>query len=170
MADMARPQKAAFLIALLVFLADQLVKYWVTEVVRLRAAGLIEILPIFNLRWVENPGVSMGFLTAETDFHRWLLVIMTGLIAFGVFVWIMRERSRAEAMILGAVLGGALGNILDRARLGYVVDYADLHFGGWQPFYVFNVGDAAISIGVVLLLYRAVFAKGDKPGSEVRDA
>jgi signal peptidase II len=123
MAEAARPPyRAGLVLAVLVFLADQLVKYLVVEVVRLAAKGSVEILPIFDLRWVQNYGVSMGFLTAETDVGRWLLVIMTAVISFGVFVWLMRERNRAEAMILGAILGGALGNILDRIRLGYVVD------------------------------------------------
>jgi signal peptidase II len=70
-------------------------------------------------------------------------------------------------MALGLVLGGALGNILDRVRHGYVVDFADLHFGDFRPFLVFNVGDAAISIGVVILLLRAFLARKEgQQGSE----
>jgi signal peptidase II len=165
------PQKAGLLLAFGVFVLDQAVKFIVSDVLYLAAKGEIRILPIFDLRWVQNYGVSMGYLTADSDLERWLLVIMTGLISFGVLIWLLREKLRAEALILGLVLGGALGNILDRARLGYVVDYADLHFGSWQPFYVFNVADAAISIGVVLLLLRALFVRREEaPVSEVRDA
>ncbi|MEB0288882.1 signal peptidase II, partial [Cryobacterium sp. 10S3] len=76
----------------------------------------------------------LGLLHADTDTTRWLLVLMTGAIAVGVLVWMLRETKRADQMALGLVLGGAFGNILDRIRLGYVVDFADLHFGEWQPF------------------------------------
>jgi signal peptidase II len=70
-----------------------------------------------------------------------------------------RETNRVDRIALGAILGGALGNIADRVRLGYVVDFADLHFGGWQPFLVFNVADAAITLGVLVLLVRALLMR-----------
>jgi len=76
-----------------------------------------------------------------------------------VGVWITREEKRWDQVALGMVLGGALGNILDRVRHGYVVDFADLHFGEFRPFFIFNVADAAISIGVVILLLRAFLVK-----------
>ena len=72
------------------------------------------------------------------------------------------RRTAVDQIALGMVLGGALGNILDRVRLGYVVDFADLHFGDFRPFLVFNVGDAAISIGVVILLLRAFLTRKDR--------
>jgi len=75
----------------------------------------------------------------------------------------MRERKLGDIVALGLVLGGALGNILDRTRLGYVVDFADLHFGDWRPFLVFNVADAAITIGVLVLLVRALFLRDKTP-------
>jgi signal peptidase II len=68
------------------------------------------------------------------------------------------------------VLGGALGNILDRVRLGYVIDFCDLHFGDWRPFLVFNVADAAISIGVIILLLRAFLAKPKAPKETIDHA
>ena len=88
-------------------------------------------------------------------------------IVAGVLVWLWREQARWDQIALGLVLGGALGNILDRVRLGYVVDYADLHFGEWRPFLVFNVADAAITIGVLILLARALFTR-DKPAAPVK--
>ena len=111
----------------------------------------------------REPRDSLGIGQAETDLHRWLLVSGTGAIAAGVAYWIGREKSGGDRLALGLVLGGALGNIVDRVRLGYVVDFLDLHFGGWRPFYVFNVADAAISIGVVILLLRAFFARKAAP-------
>ncbi|HEY0115440.1 MAG TPA: signal peptidase II, partial [Allosphingosinicella sp.] len=73
------------------------------------------------------------------------------------------EKRRDDAWGLALVLGGALGNIVDRIRFGYVVDFADLHFGEWRPFLVFNVADAAITIGVLLLLVRALLTRKEKP-------
>jgi signal peptidase II len=157
-----------FSLAAAVFLADQLTKYVVTYLLRLRERGVMELHEYFDLRWVENYGVSMGFLTADSEVGRWLLVGLTAAIAAGVVVWLWRERRRDDAIALSLVLGGALGNIVDRIRYGYVVDFADLHFGEWRPFLIFNVGDAAITIGVLLLLVRALLTREKKaPGKDV---
>lgn len=150
-------------LAAIVFLVDQALKYFVTDVLQLKERGVVELLPFFDFRWVENYGVSMGFLTAESDTARWLLVALTGAIGAFVAVWLWRERHRGDVLALGLVLGGAVGNILDRARFGYVVDFADLHFGEWRPFLIFNVADAAITIGVLLLLMRALLTREKKP-------
>ncbi|MFM9977765.1 MAG: signal peptidase II [Sphingomonadaceae bacterium] len=147
------------IIAAIVFAADQFAKYMVMVPLDLKARGQIEVLPFFNLTWVENYGVSMGMLTADTDTGRWLLVAMTGVITIGVLIWLWREKNRQDVFALGLVLGGALGNILDRVRFGHVVDFADLHFGDFRPFLVFNVADAAITIGVILLLIRAFLVR-----------
>jgi len=117
------------------------------------------LLPIFNLTYTENQGISLGLLNASNPVGRWMLVALTSAIAIGVAYWIGREKNRTDQVALGMVLGGALGNILDRVRFGYVVDFADLHFGDFRPFLVFNVGDAAISIGVVILLLRAFLTR-----------
>jgi signal peptidase II len=148
--------------AAFIFAADQFAKYMVTVPFDLKARGQIEILPFFNLTWVENYGVSMGFLTADTELGKWLLIALTGAIAVGVLVWIWREKNRQDVLALGMILGGALGNILDRVRFGHVVDFADLHFGDIRPFLVFNVADAAITMGVVILLLRALLVR-EKP-------
>jgi signal peptidase II len=154
-----RHRGIALTIAALVFLFDQLTKYIVTTPLQLERRGSMQLLSFFDLRWVENYGVSMGFLTASTDTGRWLLVALTAAISVGVFVWIWREKRRDDAIALALVLGGAVGNIVDRVRFGYVVDFADLHFGEWRPFLIFNVADAAITIGVLLLLVRALLTR-----------
>ena len=150
------------ILAVTIFAADQLSKYIVTVPFDLKNRGQIEILRFFNLTWVENYGVSLGLLTADTNVERWLLVALTGAIAAGVLVWILRETNRQDVLGLGMILGGALGNIVDRVRFGHVVDFADLHFGDFRPFLVFNVADAAITLGVILLLVRALLVR-DKP-------
>ena len=154
---------AAYTTALAIFILDQLTKWIVSVPLALQARGQIEILPIFNLTWVENNGISLGLLNATTPTGRWMLVAMTAAIAIGVAWWIVKEEKRGDQLALSLVLGGALGNIVDRVRHGYVVDFADLHFGAFRPFLVFNVADAAISIGVVILLLRAFLLREKAP-------
>ncbi|HEV2593912.1 MAG TPA: signal peptidase II [Sphingomicrobium sp.] len=161
-------RRLGFLIALIVFALDQLVKWWVTGPLAVDHEGAIYyILPFFQFTYTENNGISLGLLNATTEVGRWMLVALTSAIAIGVAFWMAREKARIDQIALGMVLGGALGNILDRARHGYVVDFADLHFGQWRPFLIFNIGDAAISIAVVILLLRAFLSrKDDAKGSD----
>ncbi len=157
-----RNRAVALIMAFLVFVLDQATKWVVTYPLELEMRQTIEITSFFNLHWTENYGVSMGFLTASTETGRWLLIGLTGAIATFVAIWMWREKRRDDAIALSLVLGGALGNIVDRLRFGHVVDFADLHFGDWRPFLVFNVADAAITIGVLLLLARALFMRDRK--------
>ncbi len=147
--------------AVAVALIDQIIKYCVTDVLDLPSRGGfgIEIAPFFNLTFTQNFGVSMGFFHADSVTMRWALVAMTIAISVFVAVWMWREKARDDVIALGLVLGGATGNILDRMRLGYVVDYADLHIGSWRPFLIFNLADAAITIGVLILLARAILLR-----------
>src|SRR5688572_5281194 len=159
-----RNRLTAYIIALLVLVLDQATKWVVTYPLNLagQPEQTIPITDFFNLKWVMNTGVSLGLLSADSVLGRWLLVALTSAIALFVAVWLWRERRRDDSTALALILGGALGNILDRARFGYVVDFADLHFGEWRPFLVFNVGDAAITIGVLLLLVRALLMRDGK--------
>ena len=154
--------RVGFAVAIVVLILDQLAKWFVTHPLGLNQIGdQLVLLPIFNFTYTQNEGISLGMLNATNPIGRWMLVGLTSAIAIAVAVWIGRERSRIDQAALGMVLGGALGNILDRVRFGYVVDFADLHFGNFRPFLVFNVADAAISIGVVILLLRAFLARKD---------
>jgi len=159
---LARSATIGYILALAVFLIDQISKYWIITLLQLPQRGQIELMSILNFTWVENRGVSLGMLTASSDTQRWLLVGLTGAISLGVVIWIWREKRTMDVLALGLVLGGAIGNLTDRVRYGYVADFIDLHFGGFQPFLVFNVADAAITIGVVILVLRA-FLLRDKP-------
>ena len=145
-------------LAALIAIVDQAVKLWLIGPADLRLVRTIEVLPVFAFNYTENRGISLGFLQSDGA-ARWALVALTVAIGTGVAVWLWRERARGEVAALAMVLGGAVGNIVDRARLGYVIDYADLHFGSFRPFLVFNIADAAITIGVAILLLRAVFAR-----------
>jgi signal peptidase II len=157
-----RTRIAALAVAALVFAVDQWVKGLMLGPLALREVRQIEILPFFNLTWTENYGVSLGMLTAQSVEMRYLLVALTSLIALVVFIWMMREKARLELFALALVLGGALGNIYDRFTRGFVVDYADLHFGEFRPFLIFNIADAAITIGVLIILARSLLSR-EKP-------
>lgn len=153
-------------LALAIFAADQWFKAYVTQALGIdRIGDYREILPFFDLRFTQNFGVSLGMFTATSIEARWILVGVTALIALVVTIWMMREKLLGEILGLALILGGALGNIKDRYELGYVIDYADLHFGGFRPFLIFNIADAAITIGVVIILARALFLR-DKPDND----
>src|SRR3982751_381801 len=142
MGDGLKARRLGFAVALLVFLLDQVAKTIVTGPLGLNRIGdQLVLLPIFNFTYTQNEGISLGLLNATNPVGRWMLVALTAAIAVGVATWIGREKHKVEQAALGMVLGGALGNILDRVRFGYVVDFADLHFGEFRPFLVFNVGD-----------------------------
>ena len=148
------------LLALGIYGVDQWSKSYVTKTLGIDEIGkAMEILPFFDLRFTRNFGVSLGMFEATSPEMRWGLVLVTGLIALVVTVWMLREKLFGDILGLSLILGGALGNIKDRFDLGYVVDFADLHFGDFRPFLIFNVADAAITIGVVIILARALFMR-----------
>jgi signal peptidase II len=159
--NLARRRIVALALAALVYGVDQWVKRLMVDW-NLSRTGSIELLPFFNLTWTENYGVSLGLLTAQSTEMRYLLVAMTGVIALVVLIWLLREKAWPDLIGLALVLGGALGNIYDRATRGFVVDYADLHFGQFRPFLIFNIADAAITVGVLIILARSLLSR-EKP-------
>ena len=145
----------AYLIAAIVFILDQLTKWWIVERLDLERLRSVALIPSLNFTWVENTGVAMGMLQAgDQDLMRWALVVITAGIAAAIIWWINSERDKVDLFAMSLILGGAIGNIVDRVRLGYVIDFVHFYVGNWS-FYVFNVADAAISIGVAILLLRA---------------
>ena len=153
-----RNRLIGLLVAAIVAGLDQVVKWYVTGPLDLRAVRTIELLPFFDLTYTENRGISLGMLQATSLEMRFGLVTLTALIALVVLVWMMRERVLGDIIGLALILGGAIGNIRDRWELGYVIDYADLHIGSsLSPVLVFNIADAAITIGVVIILARSLF-------------
>lgn len=158
-------------LAAAVFVADQISKWVILAQLRLSPPGCleagvncrsIEISPVFDLRMVWNRGVSFGLLRADQDLARWGLVALSFAIS-GVFLWWLRgAERRLTAIALGLVIGGALGNVIDRIRFGAVADFLDFS-GLWFP-WVFNVADAAISVGAVLLAVDMLFFTESEPG------
>jgi signal peptidase II len=155
-------------IAAALFIADQLLKFIVKGPLDLQTVQEIYLLPIFQFTWMENYGVALGLFTAGSEWQRWALTAVTAGIAGFVAHWLWRERRRGDALGLGLILGGALGNILDRVRFGYVVDFLDLHFGDFRPFLIFNLADAAITIGVIILVARAFLVRDEDEQAETK--
>ena len=151
-------------LAAAIYALDRYVKWLVAGPLGLHAEGdHKDLLPFFDLTRAHNFGVSLGMFPASSPEMRWILVAVTGLIAVVVFVWLLRERKYADIAGLALILGGALGNIQDRVVRGFVLDYADLHFGTFRPFLIFNVADACITIGVLIILARALFMREKPP-------
>lgn len=149
----------ALTLAAAVFIIDQLIKAWVLYVFELPQKASVLVTSFFSLTMVWNPGVSLGLFQAQSEGGRWALTILTMGIAGFVAWWLWREEKRLVALSLGLVLGGAAGNIVDRIAYGSVADFLHVHFFPW----VFNVADAAISIGVaLLLLFSFVYERREK--------
>lgn len=144
------------LAGLVVLAADQASKYWVLHGLDLPAVGQIVLLPVLNLTFVRNSGVTFGLLSGS---GTWSYLVLAG-VALAVVValgaWLRRAESLLVAVSLGAIAGGAVGNVIDRLRFGSVVDFIDAHLGAWH-WYVFNVADAAIVCGVAALVLENVF-------------
>jgi signal peptidase II len=162
-----RNRVIGLVMAVVIAALDQLSKWYVTGPLQLRQVGQIKLLPFFDLTYTENRGISLGMLQATSMEMRWGLVLLTIIIAVVVLVWLMREKKLGDIIGLALILGGAIGNIRDRWSLGYVVDFADFHIGGFRPFLIFNIADAAITIGVVIILARSLFVrdKDDQTGA-----
>lgn len=165
MTFLTRPRLIGITLAIVIFVLDQWIKGYVTGPLGLDQDGKsLTLLPFFDLTRTSNFGISLGMLTATSMEMRWGLVALTAAIAAVVLVWMLREKVLGEIVPLAMVLGGALGNIRDRITYGHVIDYADLHFGDFRPFLIFNLADAAITIGVVIILARS-FLSGEKPAT-----
>jgi signal peptidase II len=140
------------LVALVVVLAaDQASKWWILEELRLPDLGRVDLLPVLSLTFVQNQGVTFGLFKAGGAWGPLLLAAVAIVIVVALGVWLRRAESRLVAISLGTIAGGAVGNITDRVRFGWVVDFIHLHAGGWN-WYVFNVADAAIVCGVAALV------------------
>ncbi len=135
----------------LVLAADQASKLWILEGLRLPQLGRVDLLPVLSFTMVWNPGVTFGLFRADGAWGPLLLVGVAVAIVAALAVWLRRAESTLVAVSLGAIAGGAVGNVIDRLRFGAVVDFIHLHAGGWS-WYVFNVADAAIVCGVGALV------------------
>ena len=151
--------------ALAVFVADQASKYWVLHVLNLPELGQVVLLPVLNLTMVWNRGVTFGLLNGFGQWGTAALVVIALAVVVALAMWLRRAQSALMAVSIGAIAGGAVGNVLDRLRYGAVVDFIHAHIAGWS-WYVFNVADAAIVCGVGALLLDSALT--GRPGGKPR--
>jgi signal peptidase II len=139
-------------IAVVVALIDQLAKFWVVGLFAATPGErLILVLPVLNFALTLNRGVSFGLFNNDAAMNAVIFALIAAVIVAALLVWLARTRDRMLAAAIGLVVGGAVGNVVDRLLRGAVVDFIDFHIGQWHWF-VFNLADAAISVGVALMV------------------
>ena len=140
------------------FALDQAVKLWLLAGYRIAEKGRVAVTPFFDLVFVKNPGISYSLFEQESFLGQILLAVFGVVAAMALWVWLARgATSRLMAVSLGLIMGGALGNALDRVLIGGVADFFSLHAYGFY-WYVFNIADVAIVAGVIGLLYDSLLA------------
>ena len=148
---------AAYGFAVVVIVLDQLTKYWMLDGLSLREVGRVLVWPpILNFSYVENTGVSFGLFGGGAA--RWALSVFSIIVAVALAVWALKAERRMLVSAIGLVIGGAIGNAIDRIQYGYVVDFIDFSGTGVFP-WVFNIADSAITIGVILLILDSVMSE-----------
>jgi signal peptidase II len=155
--------------ALVVFLVDQAVKYLVVHGMKLSTVGAIDVLPPFlNLRMAWNRGINFGLFAGDTDLTRWILIAVALAISGWVLWWMRHEKAGPAALIsAGLLVGGALGNVVDRLIYGAVADFLNMSCCGIDNPYAFNVADITIFVGALgLILFTG---RGDKTPEKTRN-
>ncbi len=144
------------LIAILVIALDQLSKWWIRALFELYEA--IPVFPGLQIIYVRNLGAAFSFLSSAGGWQRWFFIVLSVLASIAIVIWISRlpKQRRLEALGLSLVLGGAIGNLVDRVLLGYVVDFIDVYYQSWH-WPVFNVADSAITVGVAIMIIDILF-------------
>jgi signal peptidase II len=147
-------------VAALVFVLDQALKLWVIKVFDLGHKGLVKLAPGIDLVMTWNTGISYGLFPQNSDAGRWVLIGIKVLAVVLLTIWLTRTQTRLTAIALGLIIGGALGNAVDRLAFGAVADFVLLYVATatWRfDWYVFNLADAAIVAGVIGLMYESLF-------------
>lgn len=146
------PPRIGLAVALLTLILDQASKLYGLFWMDLPVNEPVRLAPFLELIVVWNRGISYGLFQQDSDAGRWLLIAVSLLAAGGLSLWIARTSNRLLAASLGLIVGGAVGNVIDRLAYGAVFDFIHFHVGSFS-WYVFNVADAAIVAGVIGLLY-----------------
>jgi signal peptidase II len=149
------PARFGMWTAAAVFVIDQITKLWILFWVQLEDTGPWVLAPFLEFVMVWNRGISYGLFQQSTDLGRWLLVAASIVASVWLSFWLRRATRRFEAVSLALIIGGALGNVVDRIAYGAVADFVHIFWGNSFSWYVFNVADAAIVVGVAGLLYDA---------------
>jgi signal peptidase II len=139
-------------VAVVVAVIDQLAKAWILTLFAAEAgARLIPVAPFLNFALVMNRGVSFGLFNNDQSLNAMIFALIAAVIVIALLVWLARARDWLLQAAIGLVIGGAVGNVVDRLVRGAVVDFLDFHVAEWHWF-IFNLADAAISVGVALMV------------------
>ncbi len=151
MPESSRPMLKWLWLSLLVLVLDQASKWLVSHVMQLYQS--ISVMPGFQLTYVHNTGAAFSFLSEAGGWQRWLFALLALAISAVLSIWLMRLKPEEKmmAIALSLVLGGAVGNLIDRLLYGYVIDFLDVYYKTWH-WPAFNIADSAICIGVALML------------------
>ena len=144
------------LLAAAVIASDQLTKWLVVEWFGGASRGFQPVTGFFNLVLTHNTGVSFGLLASDNPWNAWALSGLSLAIVAGLAVWLTRQERALPALAIGAIIGGALGNVIDRLHAPGVIDFLDFHLAGWH-WPAFNLADSSITVGVALLIFDALF-------------
>jgi len=147
------------------FLLDQVSKYLVVHMMELSRVGRIDVLPPFlTFRYGENRGVNFGLFNGNSETQRWALIVFSLVVMAVVFFWVYRAAAPRLVLIsAGLLIGGALGNVMDRVLYGYVLDFLNMSCCGINNPFVFNVGDVFIFLGAAGLVFLDAGERGKKP-------
>lgn len=151
---MTPARRLGLVVVLVVFIADQLLKSWLLYSVGLAENGPYDLTSFLTIVLAWNRGISYGLFQQGTDLGRWFLVVISFVAAIWLWRWMWREPQRFSVFSLALIIGGALGNGVDRAVYGAVVDFVHFHWGSFS-WYIFNIADVAIVVGVLGLLYKS---------------
>lgn len=145
--------KKIFIVAAITFVIDQFSKWYVVWHLNLQELGAIDVLPPFvNFRMAWNEGVNFGLFANEVFWMRWALIALACIICVWLLIWAREFKGWAAAMMIGLIIGGALGNVLDRILHGAVVDFLNMSCCGIYNPYAFNLADVAVFAGAIGLL------------------
>jgi signal peptidase II len=145
--------------ALVTCAADQASKLWLLQTYDLASKGAVTIAPYVDFVLTWNTGISYGWFQQEGPFGQWALLALKAIAVALLWIWLARAGSRPSALALGLIIGGAVGNAIDRLAYGAVADFVLLHLetAAWRfNWYVFNLADVAIVAGVAVLLYESI--------------
>lgn len=156
--QLAGPQRLGLLLALAIVIIDQVTKYWLYQYLVVDGTRAVTVLPFFNLVTVWNYGVSFGMFSTGVASTAWIFSLVALAISGALGVWLLRSDRALLTSALGLIIGGAIGNIIDRLRFGAVFDFLDFHAFGWH-WPAFNVADSAITIGVAVLFVDSLFGE-----------
>jgi signal peptidase II len=156
------------MLAAVVVVLDQITKYIIID--KLALHQMIEVTPFFNIVHVRNTGAAFSMLAGAGGWQRYFFIAVAVVASVWV-IWLLRQHPREKlfCLALGLILGGAIGNLIDRVMYGNVVDFIQVHYAGWY-FPAFNVADAAITVGAGLMIWDGFFTRREPPGETAKSS